>query len=255
MNIFLRVFKSVGRVVFSKVTLGVLLIAAIGGSGYLYVRYQNTQLQLEELKKDPKSIALEETKNIVSSVSAHMSLPQGEEPVIATVKDINKLKSQAFFKNAKNGDRVLIYTEAKRAILYRPSTDKIIEVAPVNVGNQSEKLSIAVYNGSTVSTMSSEVQTKLKKAFPKVEFTFAKNQDAKKKTYASTLVIDVSTKHSQEAATIAKALGATVGKLPAGEVAATGVDLMIIAGGNGLLTPTTAITTQPETASPSAAVE
>ncbi|MBI5357887.1 hypothetical protein HZB74_03515 [Candidatus Saccharibacteria bacterium] len=64
-----------------------------------------------------------------------VEVPQGEEPTIATVQDVSKLQNQAFFKNAQNGDKVLIYSQAKKAILYRPSTDKIIEVGPVNIGD------------------------------------------------------------------------------------------------------------------------
>ena len=62
-------------------------------------------------------------------------LPTGETPTIATVTDASKLKDQAFFTNAVTGDKVLIYTNAKKAFLYRPSTNKIINIAPVNLGS------------------------------------------------------------------------------------------------------------------------
>jgi hypothetical protein len=54
---------------------------------------------------------------------------------VATVSDASKLQSQQFFAKAQNGDKVLIFTNAKRAVLYRPSTNKVIEYAPVNIGN------------------------------------------------------------------------------------------------------------------------
>jgi hypothetical protein len=61
-----------------------------------------------------------------------MTLPT-EKPTIATVENTKKLTSQAFFKNARNGDKVLMYTQTKKAILYRPSEDKVIEVAYLNI--------------------------------------------------------------------------------------------------------------------------
>ncbi|PIR80160.1 MAG: hypothetical protein COU25_01495, partial [Candidatus Levybacteria bacterium CG10_big_fil_rev_8_21_14_0_10_35_13] len=58
-------------------------------------------------------------------------------PTIATITDKSQLSTQPFFNNAVDGDKVLVYANAKKAILYRPSTDKIIEVAPVNITSPS----------------------------------------------------------------------------------------------------------------------
>ena len=52
---------------------------------------------------------------------------------------LEKLGDQAFFSKAQKDDRVVIYAQAKKAILYRPSTKKIVEVAPLNIGeNQAQ---------------------------------------------------------------------------------------------------------------------
>ena len=65
-----------------------------------------------------------------------LALPSDEKPTVATITDVEKLKEQVFFKNAMNNDKVLIYTKAKKAILYRPSENKIVEVGAVNINQQ-----------------------------------------------------------------------------------------------------------------------
>lgn len=62
-----------------------------------------------------------------------MILPEGETPTIATVSDADKVKSQTFFQRAENGDKVIVYQQAKKAILYRPSIHKIVEVTSISI--------------------------------------------------------------------------------------------------------------------------
>lgn len=107
----------------------VLFAGAIGGGYYFYNKYQETKKILE----NPEEAAKIETKKIVEKVGKLIELPSGE-PTIATVLDKEKLKDQPFFAKAENGDKVLIYAEAQTAILYRPSINKIIGFAPLNLG-------------------------------------------------------------------------------------------------------------------------
>src|SRR5882724_7446701 len=113
----------------SKVLIGVLslflvIVAACGG--YLFYNYQTSQKELEKLRANPQTVARQEIKDVKAKVGQLMELPQNEEPTLATVTDINKLKNQQFFAQAVNGDKVLIYTQTSKAILYRPQTNKII---------------------------------------------------------------------------------------------------------------------------------
>ena len=75
--------------------------------------------------------SVSEAQQMIDKIGKLITLPTDEQPAVATVTDLSQLKSQPFFANALVGDKVLIYAKAKEAILYRPSTDKIIEVAPV----------------------------------------------------------------------------------------------------------------------------
>lgn len=86
------------------------------------------------LEKNPQALQEQEVASVVAEVGQLIVLPEGETPVVAEVADIEALKGQEFFAKAATGDKVLIYTQALKAILYRPSTKKIIEVAPVVLG-------------------------------------------------------------------------------------------------------------------------
>lgn len=112
-----------------------IILGLSGASYYLYSQFTKTKNELEKIKQDPQSIARQETKDLIARVAKLIVLPEGEEPTVATVSDPEKLKDQPFFAKAKKGDNVLIYTNAKKAILYDPVNNKIVEVAPLNIGN------------------------------------------------------------------------------------------------------------------------
>jgi hypothetical protein len=90
--------------------------------------------QYADLKANPQKTVQEEVQTLINKVNRLIVLPTGETPTVATVSDPSKLKGQPFFANAKAGDKVLIYANSKKAILYDPQQDIIVEVAPVNIG-------------------------------------------------------------------------------------------------------------------------
>lgn len=116
----------------AKLALPILLILVLGLgllSSYLYI-------QLNNLKRNPQQLAQQEVQSLIEKVGKLVVLPENETPTVATVNDPELLKDQPFFANAKKGDRVLIYTNARKAILYDPVSNKVIEIAPVNIGNK-----------------------------------------------------------------------------------------------------------------------
>ena len=124
-----------------KKWLALLVILALVAGG-IWFAYDYSQLRNENKQlSDPQQAARQATAVLVAEVGALTDLPAGETPTVATVSDVSKLKNQAFFANAQKGDKVLIYTQAKRAYLYRPSTQKIIEIAPINLGSSNSNSS------------------------------------------------------------------------------------------------------------------
>lgn len=110
----------------------IFLIVVIGMGGVAYYFWR----EASEIKRNPQKAAQEEITKTLEEVGKLIVLPEGETPTIVTVVDPERLRDQPFFANSKKGDMVLIYTNAKKAILYDPVQRKIIEVAPLNIGNK-----------------------------------------------------------------------------------------------------------------------
>lgn len=125
--------KKTGTNALKKLSAVVGIIAVTGTlvvGSLAVVKYKPELLGLSKSSTKPGADEAE-IKSLVAEVGKIIELPF-EQPVLATVSDLNKVKDQQFFANAKLNDKVLIYTNAKKAILYRPSEHKIIEVGRVN---------------------------------------------------------------------------------------------------------------------------
>src|SRR5579872_6193275 len=115
------------------IVAAVLVVIGLAAALYFFIQYKKSQ----DLLTNPNLAAQQQVQDLVTKVGRLIELPSGEQPTVATVSDVTKLKDQPFFANAVNGDKVLIYTKARKAILYDPTANKIVEVGPVNLGNSA----------------------------------------------------------------------------------------------------------------------
>lgn len=222
------------------IVVGGLFILVIGVAVFFFL--QNRRL----------TAADRETKQLVQEVSKIFELPD-ELPTIATVADKEKLADQTFFAKAENNDKVLIFTEAKRAILYRPKTHRVIEVAPFiappvtdatqtqaapatstapssstsPLSQQTAGRTVTILNGTSITGLAKNVVPTVQATLP--GSTIAGTLQAKKVDYKKTLVVDVKKNRTADADKLAKALGADLVQLPAGEDAPT-TDFLVIVG-------------------------
>ena len=111
----------------------ILFLALVTTSVYFYRAYRT----LKDNMANPILRAQEGVKEWVPKVGKLMALPD-ENPTVATVTDVEKLKDQQFFANAANGDIVLFYASLKKAILYRPSLNKIIDVSILTLASKDQ---------------------------------------------------------------------------------------------------------------------
>jgi hypothetical protein len=81
-----------------------------------------------------------EIKSLTEKVSKFTALPSDDAPQLFEITDpIQLVGKKAFFKDAQKGDKVLVYVKSAKAIIYRESTDKIINVGPVSFDNINKK--------------------------------------------------------------------------------------------------------------------
>ena len=223
---------------------------------YFYVQYKrpgmvpNASLNTaEQAKKDA-----DETKRLIGEV---IELPDDEEPILATVTDVAKVKNQKFFAKAQNGDRVLIYTINKKAILFRPSTNKIIEVSQVSgldydsnsdratdsqsatngakkeegdiskdtTDNSEALVNVAIYNGSRIKGLAQKISDMI---------TLIPGTAVKEKTnaigeYEKTIVIDLSGEQDDMVQRIKESVHGEVVDFPEGEKKPD-ADILVIGG-------------------------
>ena len=215
---------------------GLVFLVTLGSAVYFYDQNLKLKVTSDETAK-------EDNQKLLSEVGKIIELPSNESPTVAVVSDKEKLSGNVFFKNSQNGDKVLIFAEAKKAILYRPSTKKLIEVANINLADsngvvarskdenvEAAAVKMSVFNGTKEDNIFQDIEDKLKEQ--KINAEFVTKRNALRDNYIQTLVVDLTGESSESADQIAKALDGQVGSLPKGETKPEGSDILIIAGLN-----------------------
>jgi hypothetical protein len=206
-----------------------LIVILCGATGYFFYQYRL-------LSKNPaaavQASVQKETDKLVKEVGKLMILPKDETPTVATITDIDKLKDQQFFKDAKNDNKVLIYPNAKLAIIYDPKSNLIVNVGPINFSQQeatqTQQARIVLRNGTTVTGLTSKIETEIKKSFPNANVVL-KDQD-KKTDYEKTIVVSLIDTSKPAAEELAKKMNYQTANLPDGENKPENVDILIIIG-------------------------
>lgn len=188
------------------VIIGSLAVVGLVAGGVFYYKLQQAKTNPQEIQKT----AQEEVKKLVAEVGKLIDLPTDEDPTVATVTDVTKLADQPFFQKAKNGDKVLIYTNAKKAILYDPVAKKVLDVAPINIGTESAQATqpkVVLRNGTSAAGLTTRVETELKNKVANLNVVTKENAG---NDYDRTLVVVLNDAGKDLATNLAKLLNASL---------------------------------------------
>ncbi len=199
------------------VAVGVVLV---GGFIWAFVNYQKAQDRLDKLgtAEGQKKVAQEEIQSVIKVLSELILLPEGEEPIVATVKEAEALREkEAFYKNVQPGDKIVIFSQSRKAIIYRPKDNKLVNVGPIVMGDQSvtpfqgeeeatsleaapdesqeqeessasSEISVEIRNGSLESGAANLLAEKFK---DNAQYQITKWGNAKNGNYQETIVVDL----------------------------------------------------------------
>lgn len=119
---------------FGLFVLILIALIAIAGFAWSFKKYIETKKQLTVATsvEGQQEMAKQEVNKLLERVGKLIVLPAEEEPTVATIADVEALKKeQSFYIDAKNGDKVLIYMQAKKAIIYDEERNILVNVGPI----------------------------------------------------------------------------------------------------------------------------
>ena len=184
----------------------VLVIVLLGTTGYFYYQFR----KLSQGPIGAQITAQEEAQKLATDIGKLMLLPKDEVPTVATITDIEKLKDQLFFRNATNGNKVLIYPNSKLAIIYDPKANLIVNVGPINFSQlqteQVEKTWIGLRNGTNIVGLTYKIEADIKRLFPEIDIVF--KDQGKRTDYEKTVVVVLNETSQGIASELAKSLNA-----------------------------------------------
>ncbi len=207
-----------------------LFIFVLIGFIWFFYSYQQVKKQMDSLTNKMQTdgeMSSQEVDALLKEVENLIILPQDQgQPMIATIKDANKLKqSDPFYVDAQNGDKLIVYKT--KAIIYNPSRKKIINVGPVYLSNDKQNeeiISLDIRNGSHTIGVASDMAEKLGQM---KEFKIADIKNANNQEFSGTMIINLSGKNIQNLENILNVKA--INSLPEGE-SSSSADVVIIIG-------------------------
>lgn len=123
---------------FGKFLGFVCIVGLIATIVFLDVRRREAEKKLAQLsvkyeqQNGNQAQNQEAARQIVTKVRRLFAIPSDYDPTVATIVDVEQLRSRnEFYNKAKNGDHLIVTSD--RAILYDPVADKIVDVVPVQI--------------------------------------------------------------------------------------------------------------------------
>lgn len=124
----------------ASIVVAVLLLGALvffltsGNSTTVVEQHANTApISGTELEKTTTPEQMAQAETILEGLRKHILLPSGTPQMMQINNPDDLIQKDQFFAGSQNGDVLLIYRDAGKALIYSPQRDIIVNVGPVQV--------------------------------------------------------------------------------------------------------------------------
>lgn len=219
-------------------TIATLVIFIVVATGFQYI--SNT-----EVSANPGFVS--EVQNYKEKLSKLTILP-AEDPTVDIVDDTSKFSQYSFSNDLKVGDVILSFKTAQKYYAYRESnflvgihTGALTPIPEIDTpqtvtsasSTQSEavivKYRVKILNGSTLSGIGTELETKLNSKFAS-EVKVSSVESAKNKIYKSNKIVIINERAREMAQKIASEFNCEIISMPTNEASTGNADIVIITG-------------------------
>lgn len=116
------------RISFKAMVVWLVVLLAVAAAVFFYVKYQDARSKLPE---EVAAQNAEETARVIGKLGNILNITTDAQPTVARVDnpDVLKQANPDFYADTQTGDYLILYPE--RAIIYRESENKIINIAPI----------------------------------------------------------------------------------------------------------------------------
>lgn len=205
-----------------------VLLLLVGTVVMTFLYYQARQELLQLSTPQGQQRLSEQEMTVILEQLGKLTLLPDEEPVMATIIDAAYLATQsAFYEQSENGDKLVVFPTAKKAIIYSPTRNIIVNSGPVVDDQVSSALRIELRNG----TADDDILNEIKDGLEANGATVTAMSPAANRNYAQTRIIGTSDNVTDETlAALATYLnGEVVVTLPVSEKESA-ADVLVIVG-------------------------
>lgn len=159
--------------------------------------------------------------DMIIQISRELSISGDGNPAILTVVDKDQA-TQPFLEQAKNGDKVVLYYKAKKAVLYRPSERRIVHQGAYVPPDAKIFIRKSTDNNVLVDTVKEQLKN--------VQSIKVVSEDvAANKNYQGVTLVNVTDRYDEKIAELEKIFNTKARRMPQGE-SIPDADILIIVG-------------------------